>query len=639
MTAQTTDFSGLLYYNPISNGFNPVESASLTCTANPVNEGQTNTFNIVTWGIPDGTTIYWKLNGATNLLFSRFDNQRGTVTITNNRASFTLTASANNTTAPGAQYYSVAIGKTFGGTDLAILDDIVVNDTSQSAPGSLAFSNGGYLEVQGTTSDWALGITWTMEWWGKADRASAENRLMAVFGQNLTQPSIDIFQQRGKLYLGKSSYTEIGPEPTPGVWTHVAIVSNAGTVTVYHNGTSVYGPTAVGYDLTNSTDKLYVGVRSQGNSPITPQAFSGQLTGIRITNTAVYSGTFDPLTASLPPAKVTGTKLLINPTYAAPFLDASDSAHTLPGQNVSISEYYPLSVQLTSGTSLSFSGSNQDVQVSGTPTDWALGDTWTVEWWEKIPVGNSGFCGVMSQDSNQLPYAGFDIFHAAGNIQLFNGAWTFTEPTQGVWNHIAIQKNGLTVTAYVNGVSTSISANMNYGVLSNSSLDLVIGLRTANGASPGYSQWFVGQLANIRISSVARYSGKFTPPTTLVVDANTKLALDGSAGGMLFDACSRVHGITNNGTIVTQIGTTYTGTSGFAAGSPLSYIILASFGDPFNTNYPAPGDLTGWTVTGGGISGSATVTGNTQDLGGGTLHIPIDQSFLQQTGEYIFTAP
>lgn len=213
---------------------------------------------------------------------------------------------------------------------------------------------------------------------------------------------------------------------------------------------------------------------------------------------------------------------------------------------------------LTSGTSLSFSGSAQYVQVTGTRTDWNLGDNWTIEWWENIPSGSGsdGFRGVMSQDSNVLPYAGIDIFHEGGRVLLFNSQWSFTEPTRGQWNHIAIQKNGATVTPYVNGVANSmLSLNMTYGTLSNSGLDLAIGTRTYDGGTNHYGQWFKGQIANIRISNVARYSGTFQAPTTVVVDANTKLALDGSVGssGMLDDVSANNHTITNNGAVVTSI--------------------------------------------------------------------------------------
>ena len=75
----------------------------------------------------------------------------------------------------------------------------------------------------------------------------------------------------------------------------------------------------------------------------------------------------------------------------------------------------------------------------------------------------------------------------------------------------------------------------------------LIGALSATGGETFWGQLFNGQLANIRISDIARYSGTFTPSTTVAVDANTKLALSGQVGsdGMLVDASASNHTITN----------------------------------------------------------------------------------------------
>ena len=213
----------------------------------------------------------------------------------------------------------------------------------------------------------------------------------------------------------------------------------------------------------------------------------------------------------------------------------------------------PPVVRLTSGTALGFNGTdNRYVIVSDNLSDWNLGNNWTIEWWQKIPVGASGFLSVLCQDANVPTYSGIDVFVNAGNIQMFNGNLQFSEApaTRGEWNHIAIQKNSATglITAYINGTFSSVSGSHPGTIAPSSPLNVCIGSRTYDGGDNFYGQYFNGQLANIRISNSARYYTTFTPPTTVVTDAGTVLALDGStgSGGMLVDESSR-HTITNNG--------------------------------------------------------------------------------------------
>ena len=184
--------------------------------------------------------------------------------------------------------------------------------------------------------------------------------------------------------------------------------------------------------------------------------------------------------------------------------------------------------------------------------DWNLGDNWTIEWWQKIPVGASGFLSVLCQDANVPTYSGIDVFINNGSIQMFNGNRTTPESsaTRGEWNHIALQNYGGTLTAYINGVGQSFNGSHSGTISPSSPLNVVIGSRTADGGANFYGQYFNGQLANIRVSSIARYSITFTPPTTVVTDQYTKLSLDGSSGGdgMLTDELAR-HTITNNGAV------------------------------------------------------------------------------------------
>ena len=136
MTTKTTDFTGLLYYNPVAQGFNPAVSATLTNDAT-VDEGAALTFDIVTWNVADNDSVFYKVT-STSITPDRFDTVAGPIAIVGNRGSFTITVNADSATAAGVQTYNVAISKAPNGSALAIVT-ITVNDTSQSAPTGVDF--------------------------------------------------------------------------------------------------------------------------------------------------------------------------------------------------------------------------------------------------------------------------------------------------------------------------------------------------------------------------------------------------------------------------------------------------------------------------------------------------------------------
>ena len=189
---------------------------------------------------------------------------------------------------------------------------------------------------------------------------------------------------------------------------------------------------------------------------------------------------------------------------------------------------------------LAFDGSTSRLDVGGTLTDWNLAYSWTIEFWIKAAVSTTSgaLLTIMSQQPN---YSTIDIFLQNGDLIINNGTHLCAEPTPGVWTHVAIVVTAAGaggIKVYYNGVSVSGIVAGGYN-LPDTSNDLWIGRRGNNNF-----QYFNGKLANIRISNTPRYSSTFTPPLTLVTDANTKLALDGN----LVDRSASAHTITNTGT-------------------------------------------------------------------------------------------
>jgi hypothetical protein len=187
--------------------------------------------------------------------------------------------------------------------------------------------------------------------------------------------------------------------------------------------------------------------------------------------------------------------------------------------------------------SLNFNGSSDRIQVGGTTTDWSLNNLfYTIEFWSKATSASGGGpLTVMSQapDNNRI-----DIYYQNELLYVNNGRALLAEPTPGVWTHVALVctgGGGTDLKVYYNGVNVYTGGGYYVNDVAN---DLWIGSRGNN-----TFQYFNGKIANIRISDTPRYSATFTPPLTLVTDANTKLALSGE----LVDLSASAHTITNNG--------------------------------------------------------------------------------------------
>jgi hypothetical protein len=167
-------------------------------------------------------------------------------------------------------------------------------------------------------TDFALGTTYTIEFWSKSSTSSGGSP-MTIMAQRDTNSGIDIFYQNGNLIIRNG--VTVTAEPPAGVWTHVAIVSDNTNLSVYYNGVtqSVSGN---GGNLSDNRYPLAIGCRGSYNNF---QYFNGSLYGIRINNTVVYSTNFNPYEVALPPDNILGTVLLVNEYQVSTgnFIDSS----------------------------------------------------------------------------------------------------------------------------------------------------------------------------------------------------------------------------------------------------------------------------------------------------------------------------
>jgi hypothetical protein len=306
---------------------------------------------------------------------------------------------------------------------------------------SLSFNGStDYKEITGTTSDWALSTTWTIEYWIKPSAITVNGgpQLFTIMCQDLTG-GIEIYHQSGKLCIHNSGTTL--DEPTVNVWTHVALVNTPSGLTIYYNGTSVL--TTGSYGLSNSSRPLTLGRRGNNNF----QYFPGLLTGIRITNTEVYTGTFNPYTVALPPAKVTGTKLLMNPETFNPLDDLSDSNHGFGAGSVSNSTDYPVEPPTyTLATAGNVTSVNEGTALTFNVTTTKVADGTVLTWITDRNPTDAGGYPIAANRFSPAEYGSVTINNNTGTFTVTVSADSFTAPLPQLYNISVAGSNTLLIT-------------------------------------------------------------------------------------------------------------------------------------------------------------------------------------------------
>lgn len=314
---------------------------------NPLVDLSTYELNGITTSQSNGSTIYFSKATYPNL-----NNQvkaGDTVVDAGTSASSTVTAAVytadpdnwginvSSYQGPGAKNFSGP-----GEHPISVQGAVTLSDDFPSFQ-SLQFSqilNRGLLVD--ASSDWNLGTTWTIEFWIKAPRASngvggPQSGIWGLLNQGGWSETncIVVALSNGELAFlsGSNANDDVRyTEPTPNVWTHVAIVNYSGTQRVWYNGseqTKISGNFGSA-SYTNSTNPLYIGrLGPANNSP-----FDGKLALVRISNTAKYVADFTATTTYIAESD---TKLFLN--KVTPTVDVK--AHTITDQGISLSTDFP----------------------------------------------------------------------------------------------------------------------------------------------------------------------------------------------------------------------------------------------------------------------------------------------------------
>lgn len=295
-------------------------------------------------------------------------------------------------------------------------------------------------------------------------------------------------------------------------WTHIAVVRQSGTTTLYIDGISAGTSASMG-NLTESI--ALVGAGRYGSTTTINAFFPGYISNFRIVKgTAIYTANFTPPTSLL--TSVAGTSLLT--LQNGTFSDNSTNGFspTIVGSPL-IVNFSPFTTSSSTNGSAYFNGGTTHLN-AGSNAAFAFGTgDFTVECWiyhTSTTANQTIFCNNTTGGFIWLIEGG--VYGIARRFQAFDLNIAYTIPV-GRWVHYAASRSGTTARLFVNGSQIkSGTVTTNYSITGPA---LIGGLSaTSNYAVTGY-------MSNFRmVKGSALYTANFTPSTSpLTPVANTSL--------------------------------------------------------------------------------------------------------------------
>jgi len=327
-------------------------------------------------------------------------------------------------------------------------------------------------------------------------------------------------------------------------WYHLAIVRSSGAMTLYINGTAEATTFSYSGDIGTTTDNfITVGGLSNGNGT----EFNGNIDEVRISNTARYTSNFTPSTTPFQNDQSTLLLLHMDGTDASTdFID--DNGYHTPGRTaVHVSPQGNAQVDTAQskfgGASAVFDGSDDYLQCPSPNNIDDSATDFTFEGWfrfdinpESQTIGGGSY--MMLATVNSTSYILCQEVGGEKSVQVADSGtfMSFNESSGGGWStnnwyHIAVVRNSDQYDIYLDGVAlprpTTSTKSGGFAVGGNFTIGRFIDSRGS----------FDGNIDELRISNIARYTANFTPATEpFQNDANTLLLLhmDGTDGSTTF---------------------------------------------------------------------------------------------------------
>ncbi len=317
----------------------------------------------------------------------------------------------------------------------------------------------------------------------------------------------------GELYFefnGNSDTISSGFSVSTNQWSHIAVTRESNTIRLFVNGTLGGIRTSISNPQTVNR-YIDIGRRETGSQA---RYFEGYMDDIRFfKGTALYTSNFDVPTSAL------GTSPVIESIQGGFEDQARNHGVTKSGTaqlSTSVKKY---------GTSSLLLDGNSDYLSIPNNGDFQFGDgDFTIEAWVyqtaaagSDPADRHPIVSRMDGSSNRSFHLGIVESSGAQKLQFSftsNGSSSTQyefggDVTINNWHHVALVREGSTVTCFLNGTALGTTGNIGSSSIFVGTSDLTIGFRGLS------SQYFQGYIDDLRIiKGKAKYTANFTAPTS-----------------------------------------------------------------------------------------------------------------------------
>lgn len=344
--------------------------------------------------------------------------------------------------------------------------------------GNSVYFNGStdYLSLASNNNLALSSGNWTVEFWiYPTSVAIAQNIIIDWRTSNNNQPVLYLVNAVVTWRVNAATLLS-GGTIVANTWTHVALVKNSTTTTLYINGVSA---TSASDSVNYAIDGLQIGKAWDANY------WNGYISNLRIVKgLAIYTGAFTPSTSPLALTQSVGTNIAaitgIPTNGNSVFFNGTTDYLTAP-----------------TGTAFNFSTSNFTVE------GWIYTTTLATEQsvFDTLPIGGS---------STRVNAFVLVVNATTGTMRFYTNSAYSSSTSNAVsintWTHFAIVKSSGVINIYINGVlGLSVANTSDF-----STGGCVIG-RYGDAANGYYN----GYISNLRVvKGTALYTAAFTPSTT-----------------------------------------------------------------------------------------------------------------------------